>query len=217
MRATSATISLVAVATLGAIVIAGCAGGALPAASRRTSLPTLAPASAGSGSDTAPAPPTAAITSVDDNATVMQVTLGSGPDSGSHDAYSSSITCTYGLAAPGDAADDSFGNQFADDSSAGLSAVELIVPATRSAADMGTESFLLSVTIGKPSKGHRYEINTLPADYGLGRAQGDGTLTIDDHQNWGVVNVRGKVGDGTAMEAVIRCNRILDADGQPRE
>lgn len=214
MRASSAAITLVAVATLGVIAAAGCAAAGTPAASRSGPSAAAASRASGQGSN---AGGSAEVSGPADSATVMQVTLGSGPDSGSQWAYSSTTTCTYGLAAPGADAEDSFGNQFADDSSSGISALELVVPATKRAASRGTDAFLLSVTIGKPSKGHTYAINTLPSTYGLGAAKGSGRLVIEDDGASGVVTAKGASGDGTPIEAVIDCNRILDADGQPRK
>jgi hypothetical protein len=212
MRASSAAVAVVAVVTIGAIVVA-CAAGS-PAGTHAPGASAAPAASPGQDSNAAA---TFAAASPAASATVMQVTLGSGPDSGSHSASSSTTTCTYGLAASGPDAVDSFGNQFNDDSSSGLSAVELIVPATKRAATRGTDAFLLSVTIGKPSKGHTYEINTLPASYGLGATKGSGRLAIEDDGAWGVVTAKGTSGDGTSIDAVIHCNQILDSNGQPRQ
>jgi hypothetical protein len=158
-----------------------------------------------------------AITGSSVAATEMEVTIGSGPDTGSHRAESSSVTCTYGLSALGDDAEDSFGNQFADDSSAGLSALELIVPDTKQASARGTEAFMLSIRIGKPAKAHRYRINSLPDRYGVGSVEGSGELRLDDDGAVGVLSVRGTTSDGIPVDALIRCNSILDADGQPRD
>ena len=209
MRMFHAAFSLFALAALSAVA-AGCAGaGTAPG-------PTAKP---GGASDVASAggPPTQPAAGASGSATVMEVRIGSGPDTGSHRAVSTSVTCTYGLSALEVDVEDSFGNQFADDSSAGLSELEVIVPDAKLASRKGTEEFVLSVRIGKPSKGNRYRINTLPDRYGVEDQEGSGRLTLEDGGAIGVIAVRGRTDDGVPIDATVRCNRILDADGRPRE
>ena len=211
MRAVQAVIAIVVMATLAAVV-GGCAAGAAPA--RRP------PAGSGLGTDSVATPaPETDVTSSNSAvaATVMDVTIGSGPDTGSHHATSSSVTCTYGLSGLGEDAEDSFGNQFADDSSGSLSALELLVPDAKKASGRGTDAFMLNVRIGKPAKAHQYRINSLPERYGVGGVEGSGDLRLDDGDAVGVISIRGKTAAGVLIDAVIHCNRILDADGQPRE
>lgn len=201
-----AVLTAVAVLTLGA-----CGAGVPAPGSTAPSGTTAADSEAVSGgvesaSSAASAP-----------ATVMEVRIGSGPDTGSHQAVSSTVTCTHGLAAVGEHAEDSFGNQFADDSSSGLSSVELIVPETKTAALDGTDAFLLAVRIGKRSKGHEYRINTLPEGYGMDDREGAGTLRLEDAGAAGTVTISGRTDEGVPIDATVRCNRILGADGQPRE
>jgi hypothetical protein len=210
MRAIHAAISVVAMATLGAAVIGGCSGGS-------AALTAPPGSSSGSGGNPTPAPASNATANGTVAATVMDVKLGSGADTGSHRATSSSVTCTYGLSTTGEDAEDALGNQFADDSSSGLSALELLVPDAKVASTEGTDAFMLTVRIGKPTKAHRYRVNSLPESYGVGKEAGSGMVTFDDRGAVGIVSIRGKTADGVTIDATIRCNRILDGDGQPRE
>lgn len=214
MRANRAAVSLVALAAVGAGAIVGCGNGAGVASPRRVTTDPGAALDTAAGTAASSAPHVASAHGTD--ATEMQVTIRNGPDTGAHSAYAQTATCSYGLAAVGDQGSDAFANQFTDDSSAGLSAVQLSVPDTRSAAGSGTDRFTLSVTIGKPSKGRTYIIDTVKDGDRQAKKGGSGTVRIEDGGPTSIVAIKGESADGTALSVMIRCNQVLDADGQPR-
>lgn len=214
MRAITAAVSLVALATVGAAAITGCAGGpGVPTA--RRSAPSSDGVLDGSGAPAAALAPGDA-SARGSSATRMQVTIRSGPDTGTHAATSQEATCSYGLAAEGNDGSDAFANQFSDDSSAGLSALQVIVPDTRGAIASGSDQFSLSVRVGKPSKGHTYLVDTLPTQDVQRSPAGHGTVRIEDWGSTGMVTIDGQSADGTALTVTIECDKVLGGDGMPR-
>lgn len=164
-------------------------------------LVAVALAACGGDEEAAPADTAAAVdTTVNLNAmTAITVTLTGGPHAGTYTAASDDRLCAVGANEV-----DVWNVQLVDDTAtAGLGAVQVMIPDTTAAA-AGTSVFHFSAIVGSMMQGTDYSIESRPQTQQIGR----GTATVTDDGTRATIVIEGVTRDTVQLRARIDCRQV---------